>query len=182
MTEVQPFVVRLFGAARIDPKVYGQVASDPAATNQAAVVVALSALAQAIGGPERIAIAEIPIALAWSYFSWLIPGTLVWLVAVRVLKHEADLPRVLRCVGFATAPQIYWLLGLLPIEAEAFRLAIGVVVFMMALVANVIAIREAFAVPTLRAAVIFAGGFLAFALLAVALGSILATLGGFAPA
>lgn len=176
-TRVRPFAQRIMGALQLQTAVYDEIAADPEATNQSAVVVAIAALAQALGGPERIPMEELPFALAWAYFSWLVPGTLVWATATRVLALEADLPRVLRCVGFATVPQALWLLGLLSAGSAPFEMALGVLIFGLALVANVLAIRQAFAVTTVRALQAFLLGFLAFAAVAIVLGFLFAQMG-----
>ncbi|MDG2308768.1 MAG: YIP1 family protein [Candidatus Binatia bacterium] len=174
--EVRPFVQRMTGSLQLQGPVYDEIAADPDATNQAAVVVAITALAQALGGPERIPMEDMPLALAWAYFSWLVPGALVWVVGNRFLGTNVDLPRVLRCTGYATSPQILWLLGLASLDSAPFELALGVLIFGLSLVANVIAIRQAFAVTTIRAVQAFLLGFLAFAGVAVVVGFIFAQL------
>lgn len=171
------FALRVLGALQLQPEVYDEIAGDEGATNQAIVLVALCAVAQALGGPERMPLEELPFAVAWAYFSWLIPATLVWATSTRFLHMEADLPRVLRCVGFAAAPQLLWLAGLPAPESVPFQLALGVAIFALALVANVLAIRQAFAVNTLRAVQAFALGFLAFAAAAMVIGFVFAQLG-----
>ncbi len=174
----RPFFLRLMGALQLQTDIYDEIAADPTATNDAAVVVALCGLAQSFAGPEQVPIEQLPGALAWAYFSWLVPGTLVWLVATRGLSMESDLPRVLRCVGFASAPQLLWLATLAsPERSEPLEMALGVLIFGLALVANVLALRQAFAVSTLRAVQAFVLGFLAFALVAIVLGFLLAQLG-----
>lgn len=171
------FVQRLLGALQLQSEVYDEIAADPAATNQAVAVVTLCALAQALGGPERLPLERLPLALAWAYFSWLVPGTVVWVCATRLLGMQADLPRVLRSVGFASAPQILWWIGLAARESVPFQLALGVLIFALALIANVVALRQAFAVNTLRALQAFALGFLAFAAVALVIGFLTAQLG-----
>jgi len=174
---VRPFGLRLMGALQLQAPVYDEIAADPDATNQAAVVVGLAALAQGLGGPERIPLEQLPIVLAWAYFSWLVPGTLVWVVGTRILSHQADLPRVLRCVGFATAAQVLWVIGVVAPDSTPFHLALGVLIFGLALVANVVAIRQAFATGTLQAVQTFLLGFLAFAGVALIIGFVFAQFG-----
>lgn len=171
---VRPLLHRMTGALQLQASAYDEVAADPEATNQAAVVVALAAIAQSLGGPEPIPIADLPFALAWAYFGWLVPGTLVWVVGTRILRFTADLPRVLRCGGFATTPQILWVMGFLAGGSEPFFLALGVLVFGLTLVANVIGIRQAFGVTTLQAVQTFLLGFMAFAGVALILGAVFA--------
>lgn len=173
----RPLLARITGALQLQSAVYDEVAADPDATNQAAVVVAIAAVAQALGGPEGSALADIPFILVWAYFSWLVPGTLVWVMGTRVLGLEADLPRVLRCVGFGTTPQLLWIAGLLGRDSEPFLLALATLIFCLGLVANVLGIRQAFQVNTFRAIHTFALGFLAFAGFALVVGFLLAQAG-----
>ena len=168
---------RMLGALQLQSAVYDEIAADDRATNQATVVVAITAIAQALVGPERVPFADIPIALAWSYFGWLVPGLLVWVMATRALGLVADLPRLLRCTGFATTPQVLWILITFSEGSEPFELALGAVIFGLALIANILAIRQAFSVSTIRAVQTFALGFLAFAGFAFLLGGIAAQLG-----
>ncbi len=172
-SDARPFVQRMTGALQLQAPAYDEIAADPQATNQAAVVVAIAALAQALGGPERIPLADLPIALSWAYFSWLLPGTLMWVVATKILGHEANLPRLLRCLGFATVPQVLWLAGLLSSGSIPFELSLGVLIFGLALVGNVIAIRQAFAIDTIRAVQTLLLGFLAFVGVAMIIGFVL---------
>lgn len=170
-------LLRMTGALQLQAPVYREIADDLDATNQATVVVAITALTQALGGPEPVQMQDIPFALAWSYFGWLVPGLLVWTMATRALGFEGDLPRLLRCTAFATTPQVLWLLTLVSGGSEPFTLALGAVIFGLTLVANVLAIREAFGVATIRAVQAFALGFLAYAGFALILGAIASALG-----
>ena len=171
-TERRSFVRRVLGAIQLEENTYDEIATDTSATGQAAVVVGVSAAAQAIGGIEEAGLGEIPGALAWGYFSWLLPGTLLWVIARNFLALQADLIRVLRCIGFATAPQILWLFALLAPESFPFRAALGLSIFGLGIATNVLALRKAFATTTIKAIQTL----LAFAALAVLAGALLASL------
>jgi hypothetical protein len=70
-------------------------------------------------------------------------GSLVlWFVGTRILpgRHtEADYGQLLRTVGFAQAPGLFGILGIIPILGLLIRLVIGI----WGLVAVIIAIRQA---------------------------------------
>ena len=171
-TEPRSFVRRVLGAIQLEENTYDEIATDTGATGQAAIVVGVSAAAQAMGGIEEASLGQLPGALAWGYFSWLLPGTLLWIIARNFLSLEADLIRVLRCIGFATAPQILWLFTLLAPESFPFRAALGLSIFGLGIATNVLALRQAFATTTIKAVQTL----LAFAALAVLAGALLGSL------
>lgn len=173
----RPLLARITGTLQLQAEVYDEIAADTDATNQAAVVVALAAVTGSLGGPEPGTLADLPFELALAYFSWLVPGTLLWIVATRALDFQADLARVLRCLGFATTPHLLWLGGLLAGGSEPFFFALFTVIVILLLVANVLAVRQAFAVNTLRAVQAMLLGFLAYTGVAVVAGFVLAQFG-----
>ena len=166
--EGRSFLRRVTGALQLDSPTYNEIASDPAATAQAAIVVAMAAAAQIVASPEALDWSQLPLVLAWQYMSWLFPGTLLWLIGTRVFGLPTELPRVLRCQGFATTPQLLWLLGSLAPQSRPVLLALAATIFLLVVAANVIAIRAAFTVNLMRAIQIL----LLFAAAGLILGSI----------
>ena len=103
------------GALRLDPALYEEVEHDDSELLHAIAVVALAAVASAIGslgwaGPSAFA----PL-LAAGYLSWLLWTTLCWLIGVRVLEHRSDFAELLRTVGFVSAPQLLYVLLRIPV-------------------------------------------------------------------
>lgn len=112
------FTDRMIAAAKLDPNVYEEVEHDPQATGQAAGVVVLSSLAVGIGsiGYMDPATALVVGTIA-ALLGWLIWAFLTWMIGTRVLPEastEADLGQLLRTIGFASAPGILRVLGVLP--------------------------------------------------------------------
>jgi hypothetical protein len=169
---------RVLGALQLQSDVYEEVADDPAATQQAIALVAICGLTQLPAAPQPLEGGDITLALIGAYLAWLIPGMMFRAVGERALGLKADLPRVLRALGFANAPQLLWLAGgFAPIEASAdaeptltappFLLALGVVILILSLCSQVLALRVAFRTNLVRTLQLFVLSFFAFAVLAV---------------
>ncbi len=130
-------------AARLDVALYEEVEADPTSIRQATAVVVLSALAAGIGnfgqggGLIGLVMGAL-LALAgwylWAYMTYFI-GTR-WLAEPQT---RADHGELLRTLGFAAAPGMIRVLGVIPAIRE---IVFGVAAIWM-LVATVIAVRQA---------------------------------------
>ena len=128
---------RMLGAAMLDVAVYEEVEADESATAQAAGVVAMVAVAQAIasiGGPARGLILG-PLA---ALIAWVIWAGVTYIVGDKIFGGTATWGELLRTLGFAQAPGILLVLAILPL-GFAVR---GVVAIWM-LVTGIVAIRQA---------------------------------------
>ncbi len=134
------FVQRMVGAARLDARVYEEVEADRGATGQALGVVVLSAVAAGLGAGAGVG-GLIGFSLA-SLVSWVVWAWLIWLIGARLMPEadtRADVGELLRTLGFAAAPGIVRVLGVLPFFG---RLAFVVAALWM-LVTMVVAVRQA---------------------------------------
>jgi hypothetical protein len=131
-------VERMIAAAMLDPSVYEEVEADRTATGQAAAVVAIVAVCSAIGS-IRHGGGSILGALIGAFLGWLIWAGLTYLIGTRVFGGTADMGEMLRTLGFAQAPGVLGILGIIPFLGGMVRFA----VFLWTLVAAVIAIRQA---------------------------------------
>jgi hypothetical protein len=162
------FGERLLGAIRLEADVFKEVEHDEAAMLQAAGVVVLAALARGLGLA----------AVGGGLFSgvlggilgWFVGSALIWFVGVRWFEHESDYPEILRTLGFASAPQLLLVAGVLPIGPLRGILALVVAVWSIA--AWVVAVREALDVETSRAISVCLLAFLLQVLLALAFAAI----------
>lgn len=131
-------VQRMIGAAMLNVATYEEVEADRTATGQAAGVVAIVAVATAIG-----AIGEgtggIIAGLISAFVGWLVWSALTYVVGTRLFGGTADMGEMLRTIGFAQAPGVLNVLGIIPILGGLVRF----VVFLWILAAAVIAIRQA---------------------------------------
>jgi hypothetical protein len=147
-TETDPcrqrrFWERLYGALTLDPNVYEEVEHDTEAMAQAAGVVALAAVARGLG------FGDIPYSLVAGFVGWVVAAAAVWIIGVKILEHSSDYPELLRTLGFATAPRVLLVLGVLPIGP--LRPLLWLFVTFLLVVAFVVAVRQALDVRTDRA-------------------------------
>jgi hypothetical protein len=147
MTNVKRSIIdRMRGAAMLDTATYEEVEADTSATGQAAVVVTISAIASAIGaagpgGPSVIGI------LVGSLISWLIWAGITYLIGSKLFGGTATWGELLRTLGFAQAPRVLLILGIIPI----FGVLVWIAVAIWVLIAGIIAIRQALDFSTQKA-------------------------------
>ena len=138
------FVERVIGALRLDAATYEEVEHDETSLGQAAGVVALVAVAAAIGTAGRGSAVG---AVFGSLAGWLISTGFIWVVGVYWMKHTSNYKELLRTLGFASAPQILFVLSGIP----ALGGFIGLAAWGWGLAAFVVAVRQALDVTTGRA-------------------------------
>lgn len=148
-------VDRMRGAAMLDVATYEEVENDLSATGQAAIVVTIAAVAAAIGGwrfgPGAIVGNIVSGLLEWA--SW---SAITYWIGVRFFGGTATWGELARTIGFAQAPKVLLILGIIP-----FLLPIvGIVVMVWALIAGIIAIRQALDVDTGKAVLVALCGWL----------------------
>lgn len=163
------FVERLVAALRLDATLYEEVEHDPRALGQAAGVVALAAVAAAIGALGMVGVGGVLGALVNTFVTWIVWTTLVWLVGVKVFDHASDFEELLRTLGFVAAPQILYVLAVIPFAL--WHTLVGLAVLVMSVIAFVRAIRQALDVDTGRAALVAGIAVAAHVLLVAALAS-----------
>jgi hypothetical protein len=152
--EARSFVPRLAGAAWLNRATYEEVEADAGATSQALAVVALSSLAgglgsRGFGGSDPVNIAFFS---AVSLVGWGAWAVLTYQIGVRILpgsRTSADVGELLRTLGFASAPGMLRVFGLLPgLTVPVFALT---AVWM--LLTMIVAVRQALDYTSTRRAV-----------------------------
>ena len=166
------FLQRLMGAAALDSAIYEEVEADAGATTQACLVVVLSSLAAGIGargfGEQSLAnIGYIGIA---SLLLWAVWALVTFEIGARILpgnETRADVGQLLRTIGFAAAPGLLRIFGILPeVAIPAFAIS-----WIWMLVAMVVAVRHALDYQsTLRAVAVCVLGWLLAVAVAVLMG------------
>lgn len=164
-TSNRSIVDRMMGAARFDISTYEEVEADTTATGQAAVVVALVAVASAIGA-LREGGTNVLIALVGALVGWAVWAGLTYLIGDKLLGGTATWGELLRTLGFAQAPGVLLALGILPLLGSVVR----VVVAFWLLATGIVAIRQALDVGTGKAVITAILGWLALLLVNVLLG------------
>ena len=156
-TPSRSIVDRMRGAALLDVATYEEVEHDTSATGQTAVVVALAAVATAVGniwrGGPGIASAIVGYLAGWALWSGI-----TYLVGTRVFGGRATWGELLRTLGFSQAPDVLLVLAIVPIVGGLVKLAVGIWV----LVTGVVAIRQALDVDTGKAVLTALVGWLAW--------------------
>ena len=160
------FVERMVRAAKLDVAVYEEVEGDTAATGQALGVVVLSSVAAGIGagaGVRGLVFGTIASLLGWAFWAWI-----TYFIGTRWLREpgtQADWGQLARVIGFAQAPGLLRVVGIIPFLHGLVFLVTAV----WTLVAVVIGVRQALDyTSTLRAvAVCFLGWLVQVALAAL---------------
>jgi hypothetical protein len=150
---------RMRGAALLDIPTYEEVEADKTATGQAATVVAIVAVASAIGSYAGGARGILG-ALIAAMLGWLVWAGVTYLIGDKLLGGTATWGELLRTLGFAQAPGVLYVLGIIPGIGGLIR----VVVSIWVLIAGVIAIRQALDFSTGKAVVTAILGWLAIAI------------------
>ena len=158
---------RMKGAALLHIDTYEEVEADRTATGQAAGVVALVAVAQAIGGAGEGGFGILSGAVS-ALLGWLLWAGITYLIGAKLLGGTATWGELLRTLGFAQSPGVLHVLGIIPVLGGIIRF--GVVVWV--LIAGIIAIRQALDFSTGKAILTAVLGWLAIALPLVLLAAI----------
>ena len=147
MATIQRSIIdRMRGAAMLDIATYEEVEADTTATGQAAVVVALASVAAAIGAIGHREF-NIPGALLSTFVGWLVWAGLTYIIGDKMFGGTATWGELLRTLGFAQAPAVLLVLGIIPV----FGLLVWAAVAVWVLIAGIIAIRQALDFSTQKA-------------------------------
>lgn len=138
---------RMIRAAKLDSSVYEEVERDTGATAQALTVVVIVAVAAGIGGLLAGAMRGTPgavitgfiLGVATGVLGWAIWSLVTYFVGTTLLGGTADYGEVLRTIGFAYTPNLLQIFSFIPI----LGLLIALIGAVWALVAGVVAIRQA---------------------------------------
>ncbi len=157
---------RILRAAKLEPELYEEVEADAGATSQAALVVVASALAAGIGSVVTAGVLGLIVFTLFALIGWYVWAFLIYFVGTRLLpeyKTEADHGQLLRTLGFAAAPGLIRILGIIPGIGQLFFPLAGI----WMLIATVIAARQALDYSsTLRAIAVCIIGWIAYAVIA----------------
>jgi hypothetical protein len=138
------YLQRLIGAAALDATIYEEVEADDRATIQACTTVVISSLAAGIGSrgldantPVNFVLTSLAALMVWAAWALVTYGIGVHLLPER--QTQSDVGELLRTTGFATAPGILRLLGILP----GVTIPVFAVTALWMLAAMVVAVRQA---------------------------------------
>jgi hypothetical protein len=162
----QPTVVGRVGAAlRLDLRLYREVSTDVTSIRQAFLIVLLSGLSTGLGLGRRLGGAAISAGIGAAILGWFL-WALVILIVARAFGHHRNGRSLLRALGFANAPSLLLVLGIIPVLGNVAR----IVVVLWLVAATAVAVQAVYDVPRRRAAVIALVGFVAYLALGVVSG------------
>ncbi len=134
-------VDRIMRIVKLDFSVFREIESDPQATTEAAIIVAvtslLSALASAVGSDYPVA--TFTQSIVNGFVGWIVWAAVTYFVGKSLFSGGGTLAQMLRVLGYAYAPRILGVLVLIPCVGWLAGLA-GLV---LSLVAGIMAIKEA---------------------------------------
>ena len=170
---------RMIGAAKLDVPTYEEVEHNESLTTQAAMVVAIAAVARAIGGVDGGS-AQILSGLMTALSMWIVWAGVTYVIGDKLLGGTATWGELLRTLGFAQAPGVLAIVGVIgPLSGVT-----EIVVSIWLLVAGIVAIRQALDFSTGKAILTAVLGWLAAmvvaVLIAIAIGGMAAIFGGVA--
>jgi len=148
---------RLLAALRLDLRLYEQVSADAAATGQAFRVVLLAGVANGLGLVRRLGGAGVAAGVGAAILGWFLWAAVILLVA-RLGARRRDERSLLRALGFANAPGVLLILGIVPVLGAVVRLM--VVVWLVATTA--LAVEAVFDVTRQRAVFISVASFVVY--------------------
>jgi len=166
------FSERLVGAARLDARVFEEVEADISATGQAMLAVVLSSIATGIGTASvgGFGVVALTRGTLVALTSWVVWAVLTYLIGTRLLPEpqtRADVGELLRTTGFASAPGLLRMIGVIP--GLGWIVYIATSIWMLA--AMVIGVRQALDFTTTgRAIAVCAAGWVFSLLIAFLVG------------
>jgi hypothetical protein len=143
-TSANSFTQRIIGAISLDAAIYEEVESDRTATAQALIVVVLSSLAAGIGsrGIGGTTLGGVMFISALALIGWATWALVVYEVGSRLLPEaetRADVGQLLRTIGFASAPGLLRVLGIM----SAATIPVFVITAVWMLAAMIVGVRQA---------------------------------------
>lgn len=138
---------RMVRAALLDIGLYEEVERDVKATGQAFQVILIVAIASGIGRSisylfpfhPGLAVSGLVGGIVATIIGWLIWSFIAFWVGTNIFKGTASYGELLRTIGFANSPRVLEVFLFFPLIGGL----IGAIVWLWALVAGVIAIRQA---------------------------------------
>jgi hypothetical protein len=160
------FVERMVGAALLKRDIYEEVEADKSATASAALVVVLASLASGVGAYVVAGLPGLVAGVVIGVMGWAVWAGITFLIGTQLLSTpntQADWGQMARTLGFAQAPGLLRIFGVLPGVGPSLLFVVGI----WGLVAMVVAVRQALDYEsTGRAVAVVAAGFFPYLIFA----------------
>jgi hypothetical protein len=141
---------RILGAIRLDSAVYREIAADPRAMGQAAIIVVIVSLLSAIGSSAGTG--SFITSLLGNWFAGIVVGWIGWAILTYFVGKtffggRSSVAEMMRVLGFASAPLLLGILRIIP----CLGWILFVVGAILSFLAGFIAVREAMELDTEKA-------------------------------
>ena len=133
---------RILRAVRLDPTVYREVAEDEGAMSQAAIIVIVVTLLSAIGSSIAADSFILSTLVSWItaiVIGWIGWAVLTYFIGTYVFKGRSSIAEMMRVLGFASAPRLLGIFGVIP----CLGLIAALIGAVLSFIAGFIAVREA---------------------------------------
>ncbi len=156
---------RMQRAALLESSFYEEVEHDTTVTRQSMLVVIFSSIAQGVGSGLDTGGMSLILNTIFALVGWLIWAGIIYIIGARLFPQsqtEADLGQLLRTIGFAAAPGIIRIIGVIPV----LRGPVFFIATIWMLTAMIVAVRQALDYSsTLRAILVCVIGWFVYLLL-----------------
>ena len=152
-TPKSSFIDRLIGASLLDRSIYEEVEHDRDATGQAAIVVVAGAIAGGLAAIGDLGVAGLVLGVVGGLVGWVVYAWITYFIGTKLLAGQdtsADWGELARTLGFANAPRILLIIGVVSV----LNALVGLIVGIWVLVTTVVAVRAALDIGTGRAIVV----------------------------
>ncbi|MGC4192377.1 MAG: YIP1 family protein [Thermomicrobiales bacterium] len=115
--DVNRIVQRSLDVSKLIQRAYREIAVDPGATREAGFVVAIVALANAIGGSSN-GLGGIVVGLIGAFIWWILFSIVAWYVGTTLFGNPvtgASQESLVRTLGYAQAPNVLAITGFIPL-------------------------------------------------------------------
>jgi hypothetical protein len=133
---------RIVRAIRLDWTVFREIATDPNAMKEAAIIVVVVTFLSAIGSGISASNFFVGFLVSWAaeiIIGWIGWSILTYFVGTVLFKGKTDIGEMMRVLGYAKAPVLLGLFSFIPCVGWLIALAGWV----LSLIAGVLAVREA---------------------------------------
>ncbi len=156
---------RMLRAALLESSFYEEVEHDTTVTRQSMLVVIFSSIAQGVGNGLDTGVISLVLNTIFALVGWLLWAGIIYMIGTRLFPQsqtEADLGQLLRTIGFAAAPGIIRIIGVIPV----LRGPVFFIATIWMLTAMIVAVRQALDYSsTLRAILVCVIGWFVYLLL-----------------
>jgi hypothetical protein len=167
---------RVIRAAMLDVDLYEEVEADTSLTQEALMVVILVSIAAGIGGflggivsgSIGGAILGLILAVVLGIVNYYIWAYVTYFVGTNLFEGTADVGEMLRTLGYASGPRVLSILGFIPCVGPL----VGLVGAIWALVAGVIAVRQALDFDTTKAVITVIIGWVIVLIITLVIGAV----------